>query len=432
MRDGARPLPMRIGYPAIRPLDGNAMDPDRVERIFRAAQLYFEARKLAGKFCGTCQRQVPLSADAGGPCPHCSGRWSGVVRRAWDMALQPEDRGSLCEKWDRLTQTDVAAQMSTPQRGVSRSEVQRLLGEAEQFGLVRHVVLGSPADHTLQETARRLAASLGLAAVALVPGRPETLLPGGGDDPYLNATREAVRLAAAQAAANEIDARLQEGDTLCLAWGRMVYTISKLLRPSHHLPGLNVVPMVGVLSQKPSVFTFEANALAEAAAASYGSTNAYWLPAPAIVRARTDKDATLRNPVVNDVMKRIRCSTFVVTSLAAPDPAESAMVHCELLIPEDVERVRKRGAVGEISGLWFDANGNAVPDEAIEPIGMDIEGLKRVVRGGGIVMAVIAAHPTRIRALLAAIRGGIVNAVVTDGCSAQALLALSAAEPAGA
>ncbi|MFE7046734.1 sugar-binding domain-containing protein, partial [Streptomyces atratus] len=81
--------------------------------------------------------------------------------------------------------------------------------------------------------------------------------------------------------------------------------------------------------------------------------------------------------------------------------------------------IRERGAVGDISGRFFDADGAAVPGEVDERlIGLSLEQLRAVpVRIG------VARGADKRRALAVALRHGLINVLVTDVSTAETLLA---------
>src|SRR5437763_6062560 len=120
----------------------------RLDRMLQAARWYYDNRKLHSRQCGACGATAPTPAKAGDRCiacgvvwKHAEGRIFGAPRgkaRTSDGASADAKRQSpvLIEYWDRLTQEDVATLLSTPTTKLSRSEVQRLLTEAEEFGLV--------------------------------------------------------------------------------------------------------------------------------------------------------------------------------------------------------------------------------------------------------------------------------------------------------
>lgn len=297
----------------------------------------------------------------------------------------------------------------------SRSTIQRLWALAERAGIYHQCVLPPMERAALDGLRGRLVETFRLKDAVLVPGRMEML-----DDALSPETREAIFLTAARGAADYLDRSLRERDVLCLAWGRTVHAVLRCLRPSRPLPGLTVVPLLGVLSVRPDLL--EANLLVQDAAAAYQTARYTCLPIPAIVRDEAQKRISTQLLLVAAALEQIQQATFVVTSLAPPDPEHSTLVRRDLLASWEVRSVVDRGAVGEICAWWFDSSGEPVHDDRIWPIGLGLEGLRRLVRGSGTVLTVVAADRRRIDPLLAALKAGLVNVLSTDSVTAQELL----------
>lgn len=251
--------------------------------------------------------------------------------------------------------------------------------------------------------------------VILVTGREEML-----KNSLHPPTKEAIFHSATRAAAEYLNKKVMGSDVLCLAWGRVVHAVIQSLHPKERKPDLTIVPLLGVLSVQPD--WFEANALVQEAAAAYGSKRYYCLPIPAIVRDAEQKRIAVQLPLVAPALRRIEKATFVVTSLAPPDPENSTLVRRRMLEASEIERIKRRGAIGEICAWWFNERGESVTDERIEPIGLGLHGLQQVVKNRGTVMAIVAAESHRIDPLLAAITGKMVNVVVTDHVTGEELV----------
>jgi DNA-binding transcriptional regulator LsrR (DeoR family) len=89
-----------------------------------------------------------------------------------------------------------------------------------------------------------------------------------------------------------------------------------------------------------------------------------------------------------------------------------------VLGPADIAELRAACAVGEILGRFYDAEGRECPTPYRERVvSLDLESLGRIPKRVGIV-----AGADRTAALRAAIRGGLLNALVIDEVGATALL----------
>src|SRR5579871_3230250 len=133
----------------------NRYTPERLERMFQAARLYYEERKVNHDRCPRCKERIPIRESLGTCCPCCHTEW------------KPEDKV-------RLNQEDVATLLSSPIYRISRSEIQRLLSEAEDEEMIQVIVTRAPRNLKLMELEEKLRRAYpNLVAVYLVPGREE-------------------------------------------------------------------------------------------------------------------------------------------------------------------------------------------------------------------------------------------------------------------
>ncbi|MFQ6058042.1 MAG: sugar-binding transcriptional regulator [Anaerolineae bacterium] len=317
---------------------------------------------------------------------------------------------------DGLTQAEIADAV-----GVSRVKVNRLLQAAREAGIVQFLVVPRIQHAYLRGIEDALKEAYNLRDVLLVPGREEIL---NGTLPQN--TRQAIVELLARTAAEYLDRNLTNEDTLCVNWGRVMRSVVDHLRPTRPLPGLTVLPMLGILNVRADAF--EANQLAFEIAAAYAADYAY-LVAPAIVRNLEQKKVAVQLPLVAETLARIRQCTVAITAIAPADPVHATMVQRGWLKRKEVEALVARGAVGEICSWWFDAAGTEVRDDTCYPIGLGLDGLKRMVAEGKRVIAVVGADRERFAPLRAALLGRIVNVVITDHMTASQLLARAGDAP---
>ncbi len=78
----------------------------------------------------------------------------------------------------------------------------------------------------------------------------------------------------------------------------------------------------------------------------------------------------------------------------------------------------RKGAVGDIALRYYDAQGECIESEINDRIiGMSLEQIKQVPKVVG-----ISGGPDKVSAIRAALRGEIVNVLITDSVTAEALL----------
>ena len=81
--------------------------------------------------------------------------------------------------------------------------------------------------------------------------------------------------------------------------------------------------------------------------------------------------------------------------------------------------IGRKGAVGDILGYFFDAEGQVIPDMKIhdELIGLTLNTLKTIPTVIG-----VAGGVNKAEAIAAAMKGGYINALVTDQETAAAIV----------
>ena len=292
----------------------------------------------------------------------------------------------------RRTQEEIAREL-----GVSRQTAQRLVSLAASAGLVK-VRLDHPIGRCME-----LAAAIGerwtLESCEVVPSAEGA--------PHLLA-------GVAAATAARIERVLAEDEPRILAFGTgrtltaSVEEVERSNRPHHR-----IVSLLGNMMTDGSASPFNATVrLAE-------RTGARHYPMALPVYAATPAEvATLRaqSPVAGTLELCERADVvFVGVGGVAPD---APMVADGFVAPREVEALAARGAVGEITGWAFDADGRllegGISDCAV--------GAPPVPAPPRPVIAV-ALGAEKVAAIRAALRGRFVNGLVTDERTAEALLA---------
>ncbi|MBU9696565.1 sugar-binding transcriptional regulator [Rhodobacteraceae bacterium HSP-20] len=291
-----------------------------------------------------------------------------------------------------MTQDQIAREL-----GVSRQRAQRLVSRAMADGLV-HVRIEHPIAACL-ELEQALTDRFGLTRARVAPGL------GQGAD--------AVR-AIAPSAAQELERFLAMPDPLVIALGTgralrgMVDAMTTLDAPQHRL-----VSMIGNIAPDGSASFFDViMRIADKVRAPH-----YPMPMPVISSTREEFAAfTALGPIrqVRQLAERADVIFVGVGQMGddAPLLADGFITRAELA------SLQKRGAVGEVAGWVFDAEGRYLesPEETrLGGVRIDPR-LSRPAIG-------VAAGPSKVPAIHAALKAGILNGVVTDESSARAILA---------
>lgn len=147
---------------------------------------------------------------------------------------------------------------------------------------------------------------------------------------------------------------------------------------------------------------------------------------PAPLRASSaDIARTLRDESsVRDVLLTAQSADVAVVGIGAVNQKDAATILRAGYITEGEQlMIGRKGAVGDILGYFFDANGEIIPDMQIhhELIGLSLATLSTIPTVVG-----VAGGITKAEAIVAALKGGYINALVTDQNTAAAMLKLIA------
>lgn len=293
---------------------------------------------------------------------------------------------------DDRSKTEIADEL-----GISRFRVARLLETARRDGTVRisvHSPAGIDADLTEQ-----LQQTFGL--------RHAVVLDVPDDDPAV------LRRELGHLLGDLLRELVTSDDVLGLAWARSLQGIAHLSR----LASCPVVQLTG--AQPGSDFSDVIGLVRRVAHAGGGAPYFYYAPlvAPDAASARVVR----RQPDVSRANEMAREVTVAVVGIGAWEATLSTIF--DAVEPDARERARALGTIGEISGALIDAQGREVRSPLSKRIiGLTVPQLEAIDD----VLAV-AYGAGKAGAVRAALRGRLVNGLITHQALARELLALHSA-----
>lgn len=296
-----------------------------------------------------------------------------------------------------LTQSEIADQF-----GVTRSAISRMLTEARDRGIVEiRVIRQLRFDNELSEA---LSLRFEIPAVSVLVWKQHE-------------KSESLRERLGQAAAGRLVDLLTPGITIGVPWGTTVSATIEALEINASL-GARVVQMVGVLGS--SSHAYNGQVLVERLAKKVGGTGVY-LYTPGIVENAETARVLLNNPDIRQTIEIGRSCEIALLGIGTTDPAYSSLHLGGHISPEELEYMTARGAVGDISGYFFDGNGQLLDIEFHKRlVGLPFEDLLCIP-----VRLAVAGGPSKAAAILGALRGRLVNMLMTDSLTAQQLLAIA-------
>ncbi|WP_319496168.1 bifunctional sugar-binding transcriptional regulator/dihydroxyacetone kinase subunit DhaK [uncultured Cohaesibacter sp.] len=289
-----------------------------------------------------------------------------------------------------MTQGDIARTI-----GVSRATVISYLADARTRGLVN---ISIETEHLKTLTiSKALKEHFGLRDCLVIPG-------DGGDRSLID------RLGAA--GAQVLQGILRSGDTIGVGWGRTVLASAQALNIDN-LQDVRVVQATGTTSGHVP-FTPAACATKMAAAIR---AECVPISAPAIVSSPDLRDILTSEPLVREQLATLGQLNCIVFGIASLRP--NSTLHSSGFFHDDPElRDAYSTAVGAIAGRYINERGKLVKGPLEDrTIGITLDQLARVKQRIG-----IAGGTDKVPAILATLRGGFVNILITDATTGLGIL----------
>ncbi|NDJ75746.1 MAG: sugar-binding transcriptional regulator [Chloroflexi bacterium] len=145
---------------------------------------------------------------------------------------------------------------------------------------------------------------------------------------------------------------------------------------------------------------------------------AVFLSAPGIVGSADAKRVLLEDPYVAQTVAMFDQVTLALVGIGALEPSELLASSGNTFSSDETQVLRECGAIGDICQRFFDADGQPVDTPLNDRvIGMPLAQLKNIRR-----TVAVAGGAHKVKAIRGALVGGIVNVLVTDQATAQALI----------
>lgn len=296
---------------------------------------------------------------------------------------------------ENLSQETIAQRI-----GRTRSMVSRLLQEAREQGLVE-IRVNYPL-RTDFELGSRLRETFGLSE-AWVLARPPA------DHPVL--LRRLGELGV-----HCLRRYLHDGVRVGIGWGTALHEVVRAM-PTLPLQNAMVVQIIGATGHvNPLVNGSElARWLSEKLNATYR-----FLHAPLIVDDDEVARALLQERDIAETLALARQVDVAVVGIGTVELALSSQHRVGYLSEADLMMLTETGAVGDILSRPLDINGNLL-DISLNRrvIGLDLETLRSIP-----VVIAVAGNVIKAPAILAALRGGYIDVLITDASTASVVLTL--------
>lgn len=295
---------------------------------------------------------------------------------------------------ENRSQAEIATEL-----GTSRSNVSRMLTEAQRQGIVEIKII-DPSGRS-PDLERELVTMFGLADVRVAQR-------GLGSSVRVEAQ------VGAQAAQLLVD-QVRDSMTVALSWGHtlqaMVYATT-----ANRDYAISLVQLVGGLSSVTNEIS--GAELVRELAVRLGATYRL-LHAPAALGAPAAAEALMAEPSIADALAEARAADMAFVGIGTPTLGSSAAVLASLgLSRQDEKAFWAAGPVGDIAARYFDAAGSPIHG-AVEDriVAVTLDDLARIPNVVG-----VAYGRAKTPGVLGALRGRLIDSLVCDETLARSLL----------
>jgi DNA-binding transcriptional regulator LsrR (DeoR family) len=297
------------------------------------------------------------------------------------------------------TQDEIARQLS-----ISRQSAQRLVALAVSERLVK-VRLDHPIARCM-DLAEALKERFGLEYCEVCPS-----------DPASNSTT----LGIANAAAAELERYLNRQEPLVIAMGtgEELRATANQLRPME-CPQHKLVSLIGNIAPDGSASLLDA----VSRAADMVRAQHYPMPCPVIAHSKADRDVLMAQRHVRQVIELAQSAEVTFVGIGSMQE-DAPLVRDGFATLSEMRAMMAMGSAGEVTGWAYDDEGVFIKgltnDRAMSA--QPLRGASRRVIG-------VSMEPGRFRAIRAAMRGRIINGLITNDAMAERLRAAPAGRPA--
>lgn len=280
---------------------------------------------------------------------------------------------------------------------ISRPKVSRLLQEALTQNVVR-ISIAAPRELHLELEAE-LESRFDLIEALVVDVEP--------------GPRESIYRQIGTGAAAYLTRTLQPGETIGLGWGM---TLDAMVQATSPTPteGVRIVQTLGGIGP-PESGAYAADLVRRLA--DQLSASAVLLPAPGIVGTVSARNVLRQDPHVQMALRQYDSLDAVYIGIGSLQ-ASPMLRDSHYLPPVTYAELEAAGAIGHIALRFFDADGRLVHTSLDDrTLSITPEQLKKAGR-----VVAVAGGPDKVAALYGALKGELIDVLITDQITAQALV----------
>lgn len=296
-----------------------------------------------------------------------------------------------------LKQEDIAKQL-----GISRSLISMILTEAREVGIVE-ISVRDPLLND-EKLSRRMQQAFDLKNCVVIPTTVRD--------------ESALRKFVAQRTVTVVNSMLKNRAVIGLGWGRTCHQFVSVYSKEGDARDISVVPLVGGSNQMAPYF--QLNELVRIFADKLGGKS-YFVHAPSLVSDAEERDLYCSSSTMKPIAAKWRSMDIVVASIGTLPKTQENGREIYKGEGEIYKQLDKVEVVGDICARYYTIDGEFLRTEFYDRIvGVRVEDLQNARS-----VVCMAAGSDKAHAVLGAVRTGVVNTLVCDQNTAEAVLALS-------
>jgi DNA-binding transcriptional regulator LsrR (DeoR family) len=297
---------------------------------------------------------------------------------------------------DNMWQTDIAEQL-----GLSQATISRLFNRAREEGIIRTTV--NTPKGVFVDLERELMDRYKLRDAIVI-------------DCQDSEDEDIIHRDIGAAASYYVETAIKNEEIIGISsWSATLLSLVNSMHPIRRKKDVYVVELLGSVGN-PSAEIHATRLTGRLADLVHGQ--AIYLPAPGVVGSKVTRDALTSDPVVREAMDLFEWITIALVGIGSITPSPILRESGNIFSDEELNHLREIDAVGDISLRFFDADGNPIESSLNDRlVSIELEQLKRVDRVIG-----MAGGTRKYPAIRGALRGGLINILITDTCTAERLL----------
>ena len=217
-------------------------------------------------------------------------------------------------------------------------------------------------------------------------------------------------------AANDLAGMIRDGEGIGVTWGRTTeYLARNLVPPKKEKADVSISMLSGFVTG--TIASMKATHIIEKFAEVYAAKG-YVMPAPLLADSEETARVLLSDSNIKYVMDRCLEAQTVILTIGGRDLRNSRLTDFGTYSLSTYNQITSSGAEGDIAGRIFDIEGREIRTNISNRIiSIRLDELKKKRNKIG-----IAVGKNKSRAILGAVRGGIINRLYTDELTAKAVL----------